>query len=118
MPRVSDRHADDRRRQILAAARACFARDGFHRTTMQDIFREAGLSPGAVYTWFFGKDEIVRAVAEEVLARDPEHLGDDDVRIVVQLWAVSLRDGRILALVRASDGAGRARILERALRPA
>ena len=91
---------------------------GFHRTTMQDIFREAGLSPGAVYTWFFGKQEIVRAVAGEVLARDPEDLDEADARLVVQLWAEALHDPRIMALVQAMDPVARSRVLEQALRPA
>jgi AcrR family transcriptional regulator len=118
MPRVSDRHAQGRRRQILDAARKCFARAGFHRTTMQDIFREAGLSPGAVYTWFFGKEEIVRAVAQEVLERDPEDLGHSEARLVVQLWAEALHDPRIMEMVATMPAPARARLLERALRPA
>jgi AcrR family transcriptional regulator len=62
MPKVTEEHVEARRRQILAAALRCFARQGFHRTTMQDIFREADLSPGAVYSYFKGKDEIVRSI--------------------------------------------------------
>jgi AcrR family transcriptional regulator len=68
MPKVTDEHVAARRRQILNAALRCFARDGFHRTTMQDIFREADLSPGAVYSYFAGKDEIVRAVIGELMS--------------------------------------------------
>jgi AcrR family transcriptional regulator len=67
MPKVTEEHVAARRRQILSAALRCFARDGFHRTTMQDIFREAGLSPGAVYSYFAGKQEIVRAVIAELM---------------------------------------------------
>jgi AcrR family transcriptional regulator len=62
MPKVTEEHVDARRRQILSAALRCFARQGFHRTTMQDIFREADLSPGAVYTYFKGKDELIVAI--------------------------------------------------------
>src|SRR5688500_16314647 len=68
MPKVSERHAEARRRQILDAGLRCFARQGFHRTKMQDIFREADLSPGAVYTYFFGKDDLIRAIADEGFA--------------------------------------------------
>ena len=49
MPKVTEEHVAARRRQILSAALSCFAREGFHRTTMQDIFREAG-SVRARYT--------------------------------------------------------------------
>ena len=62
MPKVTEEHIDARRRQIMSAALRCFAREGFHRTTMQDIFREADLSPGAVYTYFKGKDELIVAI--------------------------------------------------------
>jgi AcrR family transcriptional regulator len=44
MPRVSQQYRDSRREQILAAARRCFLRDGFHETSMQDLFAESGLS--------------------------------------------------------------------------
>jgi TetR/AcrR family transcriptional regulator, transcriptional repressor of aconitase len=65
MPRVTQQHRDDRRAQILAAARRCFLRDGFHGTSMQDLFAEADLSSGAVYGYFAGKDDVILAIAEE-----------------------------------------------------
>lgn len=46
MPRVSQQYKDDQRAEILAAARSCFVRNGFHRTSMQDVFTEAA-SPRA-----------------------------------------------------------------------
>jgi AcrR family transcriptional regulator len=67
MPRVSDAHLAARREQILTAARRCFARNGFHATSMQDVIAEAGLSVGAVYRYFTGKDELRKAVAEETV---------------------------------------------------
>jgi AcrR family transcriptional regulator len=68
MPKVTEEHVEARRRQILTAALRCFAREGFHRTTMQDIFREAELSPGAVYSYFTGKDELVLAIIVEMMS--------------------------------------------------
>jgi AcrR family transcriptional regulator len=68
MPRVSQAHLDARRRQILDAARRCFVRNGFHATSMQDVLNEADLSAGAVYRYFRGKDEIIAAIAAEVVA--------------------------------------------------
>lgn len=67
MPRVSDEHRRARRRQILDAARRCFVRNGFHATSMQDLFAEAGLSSGAVYGHFASKDEVIIAIAEDNL---------------------------------------------------
>jgi AcrR family transcriptional regulator len=63
MPKVSQQYLDERREQILAAARRCFVRDGFHATSMQDLFAEAGLSSGAVYRYFASKDDVIIAIA-------------------------------------------------------
>lgn len=64
MPKVTEAHLESRRQQILDAAFVCFGRQGFHQTTMQDIFREAGLSPGAVYRYFDSKEAIIEAICE------------------------------------------------------
>ncbi|MFE7776897.1 TetR/AcrR family transcriptional regulator [Streptomyces sp. NPDC057445] len=68
MARVSQEHLDARRRQILDGAARCFARNGFHATSMQDVLGEVGLSAGAVYRYFRGKDELISAIAEEAFA--------------------------------------------------
>jgi len=70
MPRVPDGYLESRRRQIMDAAVACFAREGFHRTTMQDIVTETGLSAGAIYRYFPAKEDIVAAIAAEHHARE------------------------------------------------
>ncbi|WP_331723891.1 TetR/AcrR family transcriptional regulator (plasmid) [Streptomyces coelicoflavus] len=68
MARVSQTHLDARRRQILDGAKRSFTRNGFHATSMQDVLTEAGLSAGAVYRYFSGKDELIEAVASEAFA--------------------------------------------------
>jgi TetR/AcrR family transcriptional regulator, transcriptional repressor of aconitase len=65
MPKVTHQYRDARRDQILSAARRCFLRDGFHATSMQDLFTEAGMSSGAVYRYFASKDDVITAIAEE-----------------------------------------------------
>ncbi|MEU8860329.1 TetR/AcrR family transcriptional regulator [Streptomyces umbrinus] len=67
MARVSQAHLDARRRQILDGAARCFARNGFHATSMQDVLKEVDLSAGAVYRYFSGKDELIAAIVTEVL---------------------------------------------------
>jgi AcrR family transcriptional regulator len=67
MPRVSEAHLAARRQQIIDAARVCFARNGFHMTSMQDVIREAELSVGAVYRYFDSKEALIEAVAEQVV---------------------------------------------------
>jgi AcrR family transcriptional regulator len=61
MPKVSDEHREARRDQILEAALSCFSRKGYHDTSMHDIAKEAGLSTGAAYIHFRGKEEILEA---------------------------------------------------------
>ncbi|MHC3474945.1 TetR/AcrR family transcriptional regulator [Streptomyces sp. 7R007] len=69
MARVSQEHLDARRRQILDGAARCFARNGFHATSMQDVLKEVDLSAGAVYRYFSGKDELIAAIVTEVLTQ-------------------------------------------------
>lgn len=54
----------DRRAQILTAARHCFVENGFHPTRMDDIAREAGLSKGGVYFHFKSKQEVFDSLLE------------------------------------------------------
>jgi AcrR family transcriptional regulator len=72
VPRVSEEYRAARRGEILAAAAGLFAHNGFHATSMADIFAESGMSAGAVYRYFRSKEEIVVAVAETVLANADE----------------------------------------------
>ncbi|MDX2682645.1 TetR/AcrR family transcriptional regulator [Streptomyces sp. NY05-11A] len=68
MARVPQAHLDARRRQILDGAKRSFTRNGFHATSMQDVLTETGLSAGAVYRYFRGKDELIEAVASAAFA--------------------------------------------------
>lgn len=68
MPKVPQSYLDSRRNEILDAAWACFARNGYHETTMQDICRESQLSPGAIYRYFTSKEAILAAISERSLA--------------------------------------------------
>src|SRR5690349_23010234 len=64
-----DGDTSDRRTRILDAAERCFARAGFHRTTMQDVAAEAGMSPGNLYRYFPSKDAIVAGLTERDRSR-------------------------------------------------
>jgi AcrR family transcriptional regulator len=64
MPKVSAAHEQQRRDQILTAAISCFARQGYHATSMDDVVRESGLSVGAIYTYFPSKEDLFLALAE------------------------------------------------------
>src|SRR6266851_3897369 len=54
----------DRRSQILEAAMVCFAKRGFHQTSMHDISAEADISVGLIYRYFENKDAVISAMAD------------------------------------------------------
>src|SRR5262245_4027419 len=54
----------DRRTEILEAAQTCFARSGFHQTSMQEICAEAKMSPGNLYRYFASKEAIIAGICE------------------------------------------------------
>jgi AcrR family transcriptional regulator len=53
------------RRRLLDAAARVFARRGFAAASVEEIAQEAGLSTGAIYWHFEGKDDLFLAMAEE-----------------------------------------------------
>lgn len=127
MPKISEEKRRTRQNQILDAATRCFARDGFHGTSMEDIVRESGLSPGAIYCYFRSKQDIVEAISAERHARDQALLADfvssptmsdglnrmarallgqlQDTKekqrrkVSIQFWAESLHDTKIRKVV-------------------
>ncbi len=44
---------------------ACFARQGYHATSMDDVVRESGLSVGAIYSYFASKEELFLALSDD-----------------------------------------------------
>lgn len=66
MPRRAGRRPD-RRREILEAALACFARRGYAATTIEDIRRASGASTGSLYHHFRGKEPLAGALYLEGL---------------------------------------------------
>ena len=84
MPKLKPETQQARREHILDAAERCIANAGFHRTTMQDICREAEISPGALYVYFASKEALIAGISErdrqefaerlEVLASAPDFM--------------------------------------------
>ena len=54
------------RSRILMAARDCFARLGYSRTTNKDIAAAAGITTGAIYHYYDSKQDLFVAVTDEV----------------------------------------------------
>ncbi len=70
-------------RRIMKAATTCFVQSGFQGASMQQICREADMSPGALYRYFPSKEAIIEAIGAEIRQRDAELLSEmshcDDV---------------------------------------
>jgi AcrR family transcriptional regulator len=69
MPRITDERREARREQVLEAARACLQEHGLEAVSMEMIIARSGLSTGAVYGYFKGKDEIISAAVTEGTAK-------------------------------------------------
>jgi AcrR family transcriptional regulator len=61
------REKELRRQQIMVAAKKLFASKGFNRATIEDIAKEAELSPGTLYLYFKNKDELFAALSIKIL---------------------------------------------------
>lgn len=119
MPKLKPETEQARRQHILDAAERCFSRGGFHATTMQDICKEAAVSPGAVYVYFDSKEALIAGICErdraqlaeriEKLAEAPDFLAalsaigetyfvDDPAsrqRVVVEMGIEATRNPRV-----------------------
>src|ERR1041384_1278499 len=132
----------DRPTQILDAAVACFAKRGFHQTSMHDISAEARISVGLIYRYFENKEAVISAMADrhkkeigELLGRARQaptllealeilftaHCCESEPRVisafVVDLYAEASRNPRVADLVRdvlKTSMAGVAELIEQA----
>ena len=137
-----DSSSPDRRSQILDAALVCFARRGFHQTSMHDISAEAGISVGLIYRYFENKEAVISGMADrhkkeigELLERAGQaptllesleilftaHCCESEPRVVsafvVDLYAEASRNPRVADLVRdvlKTSMEGAAELIERA----
>lgn len=127
MPKLKPETEQARRKHILDAAERCFDRGGFHATTMQDICKEAEVSPGAVYVYFNSKEDLIAGLCErnraeltdriEKLADAPDFLAalnaigqnyfvDDPAsrqRVVVEMSLEATRNPRVSEIYFSAD---------------
>jgi AcrR family transcriptional regulator len=60
---------NSRRQNVLDAAARLFAERGYHGTSVRDIAAVAGITPGAIYSHFASKTELLVAVYEDGVGR-------------------------------------------------
>jgi len=124
LPKLKPEELETRRQEIIDAARTCFLRSGFHRTTTDEICKQASITPGGLYHYFAGKDEIIAAViqqqAKSAIDRTRSILDDaggmrgafgevaqqfmgtmndpnidDVVRLEIEIWAEGLKNPKL-----------------------
>jgi AcrR family transcriptional regulator len=76
VPKITAAHEQQRRAQILSAAMICFARQGYHATSMDDVVRESGLSVGAIYSYFPSKEDLFLALSDDRANQTLTYLND------------------------------------------
>ncbi len=132
---ASAQKQQDRRAEILAAAQTCFARNGFHQTSMQQICAEAGMSPGNLYRYFHSKEAIIAGIAERDRAEVMEEFAaadlsqdffavleamarhhfaersDEQVGLCIDITAESRRNPEVARIYRTFDADVRARLI-------
>jgi AcrR family transcriptional regulator len=62
------RRAEDRPREICAAALEVFAEKGFAAAKLDEIAQRAGVSKGTLYLYFKDKEDLFRAVVRSAIA--------------------------------------------------
>jgi AcrR family transcriptional regulator len=105
MARFTEAHKESRRQEILAAALRCFARNGFHSTTITDIVRESGVCQGTFYVYFKTKDDVIAALADDRCQGDAliNAIAGAEVDPVVGLKVMFDLHGRTLADAERAD---------------
>jgi AcrR family transcriptional regulator len=107
--------ANTTRKEILDAARARFASDGFAATTIRRIASDAGVNPSLVMQFFTSKEELFAAVISispkslerfsTVFDGPDEHLGERVVRAHLEVWEGAPEDSEpLMAMLRGAIG--------------
>ncbi len=131
MPKLKPEEVENRRQEIIEAARRCFLRSGFHQTSTDEICHEAAITPGGLYHYFGSKEEIISAVIEDaarstvkLLTSMTESAGDvrsafqevasffsqimqdpnidSETRFDIETWAETLRNEKLAAITQKS----------------
>ncbi len=78
-----EKRREERRAQIVAAAQQLFAAQGYAATSMQQVVQQAGTSIGNCYFYFRNKDELLKAVIEDVNAEIGREIDAEIARVPI-----------------------------------
>ncbi|HXG75553.1 MAG TPA: TetR/AcrR family transcriptional regulator [Gaiellaceae bacterium] len=84
MPKISAERKAERREQILAGARRCFAAHGYEGATVARLEAEIGLSRGAIFNYFPSKEDLFVELAVRDTARMSELFVSEGLEAVVR----------------------------------
>ena len=68
------KNPDVRRLEILQAAENLFAKEGYVKTSVESIIKEAGIAKGTFYYYFKAKEDILEDLVEQVAEKLEAHL--------------------------------------------
>lgn len=63
---------DERRKEIIQAARELFQAKEYDKTTMQELMKKLNIAKGTIYHYFSSKDELLEAVVEDLVDEELE----------------------------------------------
>ncbi len=75
-PEQNARIRAESRQRIMAAAMHLFARDGYERTSIAGIAREAGVAKGLLYNYFSSKEDLLRTLILEAFSGGDEQVAN------------------------------------------
>jgi AcrR family transcriptional regulator len=84
MPKISEERKAERREQILAGARGCFAEHGYEGATVARLEEAIGLSRGAIFNYYPTKEDLFVELAVRDSARLSELWIDQGLEAVVR----------------------------------
>lgn len=108
MPEFKTKKSEQTYHRVLTKAVELFAQDGFEKTTMRTISKEAKLGLGALYYYFPSKEAIVIAFYEQLNQqvatqfrdqRAPEASMDEQLKLLLKLKLAALEPHRTLARI-------------------
>lgn len=88
-PKLSEMEKEQRRQQIIEAAKRVFIRKGYEKSTLKDIVEEAEMSRGWIYLYYTNKIEIFLAMLDQL-----------DEQMAEELSALQTRHSSVLGALR------------------
>lgn len=122
-PRISQEQRHQQRKdEIIAAARRRFRISGFHAASMSQIALEAQLSVGQIYRYFINKDAIIEEMIRRIIdyrigemkgKTETQHLPEvlawrqtlspDDDALMLEMAAEATRNPHVQAMMEEAD---------------